>query len=108
MRGPRPPAHLSAEAQAWWRSVVRDYELPPHGLRLLRLACEAMDTSERARAVLAEEGLTTTDRHGQIKAHPCCAVQRESAASYMRALRQLGLDDADVVAARPVKVTHAR
>ena len=30
-----PPSHLSGEAAAWWRSVVSDYDLEPHHLRLL-------------------------------------------------------------------------
>jgi P27 family predicted phage terminase small subunit len=103
-RGPVAPAHLSDEAREWWRLVNRDYELEPHHLRLLQLAAEAWDTGQAAREALAAEGLTFHDRHGQIKPHPAAAMQREAAASFMRAVRQLGLDEAHALALRATKV----
>ena len=51
MNGRRKPApgHLSEPTRRWWSSVVRDYELEPHHLRLLQLAAEAWDSTQNAR-----------------------------------------------------------
>ena len=42
---PKPPAapHHLHNSKAWWVSVVTDYELEPHHLRILTLAAEAWD-----------------------------------------------------------------
>jgi phage terminase small subunit len=56
----------------------------------LRSACDAYDTGQQAREALPAEGLTFHDRHGQLKPHPAAVMQREAAASFMRAVRQRG------------------
>lgn len=91
---PRAPAHLSARSRKLWRRLVEDYGLDeePHALEVLRLALEAVDRAEEARSLLAREGLTVTDRFGQVKAHPMCAVERDSAIRAARMFRELSLD----------------
>lgn len=88
-----PPAHLSAEAAAWWREVLRDYDLEPHHLRLLQAAAEAWDRMQQARKALADHGaLTFTDPNGNIRAHPCVAMERDARVAFARLVRELDLD----------------
>ena len=90
---PQPPAHLTDEAAAWWRDVLRDFELAPHHLRLLRAACEAWDRMQQARQALADHGgLTFTDERGVIRAHPAVAMERDARVAFARLVRELDLD----------------
>ena len=47
-----PPAHLNADTGHWWASVMAEYSLEPHHIRLLTLACEAYDSATEASEVL--------------------------------------------------------
>jgi P27 family predicted phage terminase small subunit len=89
---PQPPDHLSPSAQQWWRTVVEQYVLQEHHLRLLQLACEAWDRAQQARGQLAEEGLTVTGREGGLRPHPCVAIERDSRLAVARLVRELDLD----------------
>ncbi len=90
---PDAPAHLSDDAASWWQSVVRDYELEPHHLRLLQSAAEAWDRMQAARAAIAEHGgLTFVDSSGNLKAHPCVAIERDARVAFARLVRELDLD----------------
>ena len=88
----RPPQHLKAATRKWWVSVVRNYELAPHHIRLLTLAGEAWDRCEQARKALDEHGLTFADRFGCPKARPEVAIERDSRVGFARVLRDLDLD----------------
>jgi len=88
----KPPLHLTPETAAWWRTVMEEFELEAHHVRLLTLACEAFDAAQEARKVLQNEGRVFVDRFGQPKARPEVAIQRDSAISFARLLRELDLD----------------
>jgi P27 family predicted phage terminase small subunit len=88
---PPPPAHLSKAMQSWWREVVREYELEPHHLLLLRVACDAHDRLREAQDVLAREGLTLETSTGR-KMHPAVLIERDSRTAFMKAIRELDLD----------------
>jgi len=88
----RAPAHLAKPTAAWWRSVVAEYRLEDHHVRLLTLACEAWDRAQEARTTLEAEGSYFIDRFKQPKAHPAIAVERESRVSFARLLRELDLE----------------
>ena len=85
------PEHLSDEAAAWWRDVCGAYELEPHHLKLLQLACEAYDRCQQARAAIDREGLTVPSGNG-VRGHPAIAVERDSRTAFARILRELDLD----------------
>jgi phage terminase small subunit len=87
-----PPAHLNADTGHWWASVMREYQLEPHHVRLLTLACEAYDSAQEAREVLQLEGKVYVDRFDQPKPRPEVAIQRDSAIGFARMLRELDLD----------------
>jgi phage terminase small subunit len=87
-----PRKHLQPATRRWWRSVVSEWELDEHHIRLLTLAAEAWDRCEQAREILAREGMTYTDRFGQPCARPEVAIERDSRIAYARLLRELDLD----------------
>ena len=85
------PDHLSAEAAQWWRSVVEAYQLEPHHMKLLRLACEAYDRTQQARAEIDRDGITVPAGES-VKAHPAVAIERDSRLAFARILREMDLD----------------
>jgi hypothetical protein len=60
-----------------WKAVLSRWELGPHELELLRLACEALDRCEEAREAVARDGAYVEGRFG-LKAHPALAVERDA------------------------------
>lgn len=88
---PPVPSHLSNEGKVLWRSVVSEFELSPAELRLLRLAIEALDRAEQARAVLSREGITYPDRWGKPRVRPEVAVERDARQAAARILQQLDI-----------------
>ncbi|MBN2292345.1 MAG: P27 family phage terminase small subunit [Pirellulales bacterium] len=88
----KAPTHLRPETAAWWLSVIDEYSLEPHHVRLLTLAAESFDRCVEARELIAKEGMTYRDRFNQPRQHPACAVERDSKTSFVRILRELGLD----------------
>jgi P27 family predicted phage terminase small subunit len=89
-----PPAHLSKEAAAWWAVIVHDYVLVDHHVKILTTATEAWDRCQSARELVEADGVCVTDRFGALKAHPAIAIERDSRVAFLRALRELALDDA--------------
>ena len=98
---PKPPSHLSAESREWWVSVVEDFKLDPHHLRLLTLAAEAWDRTQQARRALLKHGITYTDRFDQPKARPEVSIERDSRVAFARLLRELALDVDPPAESRP-------
>lgn len=101
---PKPPAHLSQATRKWWRLIVDEYELGPHHLRVLQAACEAWDRQQEARERLAADGAYITDRFGQLRPHPALAVERDSRIAFIRAVRELALDDSEPEPPRPPRI----
>ena len=87
-----PPSHLQADTRQWFRSVVGDYVLEDHHVRLLVACCEAWDRAETARRKVKREGMFYTDRFGQPKPHPGVDVERKARDQFRLLLRELGLD----------------
>jgi len=104
----RAPRHLRPETRRWWREVARGYELEPHHTKLLTLACEALDRGQEARELLAREGLTVTDRYGQLRGHPAASIERQEAVTFARLVRELGLDTESPPEARPPRIGGGR
>jgi len=103
---PPAPRGLGQSGQRLWRAVVRDWDLPEAMLTTLRLACQALDQHDDATAVLASEGMTVSSGTS-IKAHPAASVQRDSRLAYLRAMRELALEDA-LPDARPPRIAGRR
>lgn len=102
---PKAPRHLKPATRRWWQSVVDDYTLEPHHVRLLTLAAEAWDRCQQAREVLDRDGLTYTDRFGQPCSRPEVAIERDSRVAFARLLRELALDiEAPAEESRPPRL----
>ena len=86
------PLHLSPAARSWFAHVVTDFELEPHHVHLLKLACESYDRAEQARLAVAVHGITYLDRFGSPKPRPEVAIERDSRIGFARLLRELDLD----------------
>lgn len=98
---PKPPSHLSAESAMWFGEVVRDFQLEPHHLKLLTMACECWDRAAQARQAVESAGLTYKDRHGNLRPHPGCQIERDNRVLYARLLRELALDVEEPAENRP-------
>ena len=95
------PKHLCADTAAWFATVIKEYELDSHHVRLLTKACEAWDRSEQAREAIAKLGMTFEDRFGSPRARPECAIERDSRLAFARLVRELGLEVAPPAEPRP-------
>jgi len=104
----KPPAHLRPATARWWCSVVSDFELEPHHVKLLTLAGEAWDRCSQAREIVQKEGLTFQDFRGKPKTRPEIGIERDSRLSFARLVRELGLDVADPDQARPPRTRGQR
>ena len=89
---PKAPAHLSDSTRVWWRSVVREYMLEPHHMRLLQAAAECWDRLQQARELLQRDGLVIEGREGGMRPHPAAAIERDSRIAFARLIRELDLD----------------
>ena len=106
---PDPPAHLRLETADWWRTVLADYELEQHHVRLLHLACEAWDRGQQAREAMDRDGLTIGTGDGGLKAHPAVAIERDARLAFARLVRELDLDaGAPSTSRRPPALTSNR
>ncbi len=89
--GEKPPEHLSKDAQEFWRWATDEYRLTQDDLKVLLMACEAMDRCRQARKRLAKQGLTYTDRFGQPRSRPEVAIERDSRLAFSKLVKQLSL-----------------
>jgi hypothetical protein len=79
--------------RAWLKETVKAYELEPHHVKLLVLAAQSWDLSQRANAVLVEKGFTYDHpKTGRPVARPEVAIARDNNILYARLLRELDLD----------------
>jgi len=99
-RLPKAPAHLRLATRRFWNEVVRSWDLETHHLRLLALACEALDRCQEARERIALDGAFLEGRYG-VRAHPAIAVERDSRLAAARLLRELDLDASAGAESRP-------
>jgi P27 family predicted phage terminase small subunit len=100
-KNPIAPKHLRKETQIWWCSVLDDFELDASGIKLLTKCAEAFDRSEQAREILLKDGLTFLDSKGSPRAHPACAIERDSRIAFCRLLRDLDISDTAPGEGRP-------
>ena len=86
------PQHLAGATQIWFRSVLRDYAMEPHHVKLLTQACQAWDRAEAARQAIEQHGMVYQDRFNAPRARPEIAIERDSRLAFARLLRELCLD----------------
>ena len=84
---------MSVEAKKWWRRIHHEYAIDDEaGLLLLQTALESFDRMRRAQEQIAEHGMVSRDRFGQLKPHPLLVTERDARSHLMAALKQLNLD----------------
>ena len=87
------PKTLDSEAKAVWRKLVAEYDIQDEGGYLvLQAGLEAFSRMRECQKQIGLDGITTTDRFGQVKAHPLLACERDARAQYLAALKALNLD----------------
>ena len=91
---PKPPKHLRPATARWFKSVVADFELEEHDVKILIRAAEAFDRGEQAREAIAKHGLVYNDRFGAPRSRPEVAIERDSRTGFARLLRELALSGA--------------
>jgi P27 family predicted phage terminase small subunit len=93
----RAPSDLSAESKKFWRKVVSEYDIADTpGLRILETICHAIDTEREAMNEIENQGITLTDRFGQVKPNGLLRVCRDARAQIKQGLKALNLDWEDV------------
>jgi hypothetical protein len=86
------PSDLGPEAQAFWRSSMREYRIVDvGGISLLRECCRALDRAERCRVLINRDGEIVQTKHGP-KEHPLLKVEAINRSLAARLIRALGLD----------------
>ena len=87
------PKSLTSEAKSLWRRLVAEYGINDEGgCQILRVGLEAFERMRGVQAQIERDGITFTDRFGQVKAHPLLPVERDARAQYLAALKALNLD----------------
>jgi P27 family predicted phage terminase small subunit len=104
----KPPAHISTESKKWFSSVLEDYALEPHEVKLLILACEAFDRATSARETIAECGMYYTDRFSSPRKHPAVSVLEAATTAFARLTRELSLTDTAPDENRPPSIKSNR
>mgnify|MGYP001173876165 FL=1 len=93
----KAPKHLKTAAKRMWERLQADFCIDDSaGLCLLEAACSAYQLSEDARELVRREGLTVTDRFGQARPHPGCAIERDARGQMIAAFRALKLSPEEV------------
>jgi P27 family predicted phage terminase small subunit len=103
---PKPPSHLKTATRRWWKMVLENFDLEESELPLLEAACVSWDRACEARRLIDEQGLTVSDRFGQLKANPACGIERDSLATYGRLIRQLGFGTSETESYELVRPTR--
>jgi len=89
----KTPAGLSPAARSWWKKLMGEYDIDDQaGLLILETAMRAMDRMTMAADLIDKHGAVVVDKFEQLKANPACAVERDSRAAMMAALKSLNLD----------------
>ncbi|MET4698981.1 phage terminase small subunit [Constrictibacter sp. MBR-5] len=92
IRRPKPPAHLSPAAAAWFARICREHDVRPGGEAILTLAAELLDRIAAARAALAEHGLVHVDRAGNPRPRPEIAIERDARRDLIALCDRLGIE----------------
>lgn len=91
---PTAPTHLSVEAQGVWKALAADMHrkgvLTTWDLDTFAVYCEAVVVHRQASADITDRGVLVKGERGSVK-NPALQVQREAAATLIRAAVELGL-----------------
>lgn len=90
VRGPR---HLGKHGREFFAAVASEYSIDDSaGIALLTTASECLDRIRAAQAAITKHGEVVTDRYGQVKVNPACALEKDARNGFLAAVRALNLD----------------
>lgn len=96
MKNPRPgraaPRGYTPEARALWEQIEAGWSIDAAASVIVDTACRALMRMREAQVILAKDGITSTDRFGQLKAHAVTLVERDSATTLLKCFKALNLD----------------
>jgi hypothetical protein len=81
------PKHLRPSTRVWFQSVLEDYALDPHHVKLLTAAAECWDRLVGAREAIDKFGTTYIDRFNCPRARPEVAIERDCRIQFARLIR---------------------
>ena len=88
-----PDKHLLPCGKNLFKKLQKGFGLvDPAALKILATLCEASDRAQGCREVIDREGLTVTDRFGQVRPHPLLSSERDARAQVLQAFKVLGLE----------------
>jgi P27 family predicted phage terminase small subunit len=89
----KTPSNLGRDGRQLWREALEQFGVnDAPGLRLLEVACRALDRLHEAQAAIRADGVVILDRYGCKKAHPALRIEKEARDGFLGALRQLNFD----------------
>lgn len=94
-RRPAAPAGLEKRGRRFWRSVLDDIDFDLDALELLEETCRTLDTLDRLRVRIDEDGEMVKGSMGQPVAHPLLAELRQQRKLLADFLNRLGIEAAD-------------
>ena len=89
---PRADAKWCSSAKILWASVLGGYVLEVHHREILKAACVELTRGDTAKKIIDADGPVIQDRFGVAKEHPAVAIERNAHTTFLRLLRELGLD----------------
>jgi P27 family predicted phage terminase small subunit len=93
MKKSKAPNHLTDEAKGLWQRLTDEYGIADSaGLAILKAGCEAWDRAKKAREAIDAQGMVIFDKFQQMKPHPLLAVERDSRAAFLAAMKHLNFD----------------
>lgn len=90
---PRSPSGLGVSGRSLWRRLTTVYDLEPHELALLEVACRQADDVAGLEALLVDQGLTVPGSQGQPRLNAAVAEVRQGRLALGKLLGALSLPD---------------
>jgi hypothetical protein len=87
-----PPEGLKEAGRRLWADSLSGWDIQPEQFSVLENLCRSQDRIVELQELLAREGMTTTDRFGQIVAHPATMTLRGESGVFARLYRLLQLE----------------
>lgn len=91
-RRPSAPRTLQARGRRFWRAVLDEVDMDLDGLELLRETCEVLDTIDRLRTQIAEQGETVAGSMGQPRLNSLVPELRHQRGQLADFLNRLGIE----------------
>ena len=96
MKKTKPPRDLSPEGKKLWYRIFASSDMDEPAVILLDSLCRSWDRVQQARAIIARDGPVLIEKtaagNEKTRMHPACQIERDAAATMMRAWRLLGFD----------------